>query len=184
MNLKNKLKDWCEDLSYDIRHLRGNIRSFFEFLGRWFFYYKVLRRAYDFDYSSILVVERYQLTRVRDATIKYQNHVNWERDVYWMNVALKLLDIIEDEGGVELVGKGFSTEPYGDRLYRVVDDPDSKWVLPVYVNTSNSKRFTPIEKEKFENPKIGPLMKSYLREEKAWYLYHKLRTYNMRSWWD
>lgn len=101
-----------------------------------------------------------------------------------MNMALKLLDIIEDEGGVELIGKGFSTEPYGNGLYRVVDDPDSKWVLSAYVNTNNSKRFTPIEKEKFDDPKVGPLMKSHLREEKAWYLYHKLRTYKMRSWWD
>lgn len=184
MNLKNKLKDWCEDLFYDIRYIRENIRSFFEFLGRWFSYYRVLRRTYDFDYSSILVVERYQLTRVRDAITKYQNHVNWERDVYWMNVALKLLDIIEDGGGVELVGKGFNIEPCGDGLYRVVDDLDSKWILPVYVNMSNSKRFTLIEKEKFEDPKIEPLIKSHLREEKAWYLYHKLRTYKMRSWWD
>lgn len=184
MNSKNKLKNWYIGLSYDIRYLRGNIKSFFEFLGRWFSYYKVLRIAYDFDYSSIIEVERYQITRVRDAIIKYHSHVNWERDIYWVNAALKLLDIIEDEGGAELVGKGFSIEPCGNGFYRVVDDPDSKWVLPVYVNTSNSKRFTPIEKEKFEDPKIGPLMKSHLREEKAWYLYHKLRTYKMRSWWD
>ena len=184
ISIRNKLKDWYEDLSYDIRHIRGNIRSFFKFLDRWFSYYKVLRKVYDFDYESIIEVERYQLTRVRDDIIKYQNHVNWERDVYWMNMALKLLDIIEDEGGVELVGKGFSTEPYGNGFYRVVDDPDSKWVLSVYVNTANSKRFTPINKEKYEDPKIGSLMKSYLRLEKAWYLYHKLRIYKMRSWWD
>lgn len=184
MSLKAKIEDWYDNIFYNIIHIKGNIQYFFEFLGRWFSYFKILKKAYDFDYSSILEVERYQLTRVRNAITKYQNHVNWERDVYWMNIALKLLDIIEDEGGVELVVKGFSTEPCGNGFYRVVDNPDSKWVLPVYVNTSNSKRFIPIEKEKFEDPKIGPLMKSHLREEKAWYLYHKLRTYKMRSWWD
>lgn len=184
MNLKTKLKDWYEDLTYNIRHIRGNIRYFFESLGRWFSYYKVLRRVYDFDYSSIIEVERYQITRVRDAITKYQSHVNWERDVYWMNMALKLLDIIEDEGGARLIGKGFSTESCGNGLYEVVADPDSKWILPVYVNTANSKRFTPIEKAKFEDPEVGPLMRSHLREEKAWYLYHKLRTHEMRSWWD
>lgn len=184
MNLKNKLKNWCEDLSYDIRHLRGNIRSFFEFLGRWLSYYKVLRRAYDFDFSSILVVEKHQLTRVRNSIIKYHSSINWKNDVHWINIALKLLDIIEEGGGAELIGKGLIFEPYRDSLYRVVDDPDSKWILPVYVNTANSKRFTPIEKEKFEDPKTGPLMKEHLREEKAWYLYHKLRIYKMRSWWD
>lgn len=182
--MKNKLKDWCEDLFYDIRHIRENIRYFFESLGRWFSYYKVLRRIYDFDYFSIIEVERYQITKVRDSITKCQNHVNWKEDVYWMNMALKLLDIIEDEGGAKLIGNGFSIEPCENGLYRVVDNPDSKWVLSAYVNTNNSERFTPIEKEKFEDPKVGPFMKSHLREEKAWYLYHKLRTYKMRSWWD
>lgn len=179
-----KIEDWYEDLIYDIRHIRGKIRYFFESLGRWFSYYKVLRKIYDFDYSSIIEVERYQIIRVRDSITKYQSYVDWERDVYWMNMALKLLDIIEDEGGVELIGKGFSTEPCENGLYRVVDNPDSRWVLSAYVNINNSKRFIPIKKEKFEDPKVGPLMKSHLREEKAWYLYHKLRIYKMRSWWD
>ena len=183
MNIKAKLLEWWDDLSYNIRHIRGNTRAFFKFLGRWFSYYKVLKRAYDFDFASILDVERHQIIRVRNAITKYQNHVNWKRDVYWMNIALKLLDIMND-GGVELIGRGFRIEPSGNGLHRVVNDPDSEWVLSVYVNTSNSKRFIPIEKEKFEDTQIGPLMKSQLREEKAWYLYHKLRTYKMRPWWD
>lgn len=184
MNLKTKIEDWYDDLIYNIHHTKWSVKAFFKFLGRWFSYCRVLRTAYDFDYASILDVERHQITRVRDTIAKYQSHVNWKRDVYWMNMALKLLDIIEEGGGAKLIGKGFNTEPCGNGFHKLVEDPDSKWVLPIYVNVTNSQRFTSIEKEKFEDPKIGPLMKGHLREEKAWYLYHKLRTYKMRSWWD
>lgn len=182
--IKTKIEDWYDDLVFDLRHIRGNIRAFFTGIGRWFSYFKVLMKVYDFDYSSILVVERYQITRVRDAIIKYQSYVNWERDVQHMNLALKLLDIIEKDGCAERIGPGFITEPYKDGSYRLVSDPDSKWVIPIYVNTTNSERFCKIPKDKFEDPKFGPLMKDHLRVQKAWYLYHKLLTYHMRSWWD
>ena len=165
--IKTKIEDWYDDLVFDLRHIRGNIRAFFTGIGRWFSYFKVLMKVYDFDYSSILVVERYQITRVRDAIIKYQSYVNWERNVQHMNLALKLLDIIEEDGCAKLEGPGFHTEPYKNGLYRVVQDPDSKWTLPVYVNTPNSERFTCISKDKFDDPRSGNLMKDYLRIEIA-----------------
>ncbi len=182
--IKTKIEDWYDDLVFNLRHIRGNTEAFFTGLGRWFSYFKVLMNIYDFDHSSILAVEKHQITRVRNAIAKYQNHVDWERDVKHMNLALKLLDIIEEDGCVRLIGPGFKTEPYKNGLYRVVDDPDSKWVLPVYVNTSNSQRFLSIDKSQFEDPRVGPLMRDHLRVEKAWHLYHKLRVYHLRSWWD
>ena len=96
--IKTKIEDWYDDLVFNLRHIRGNTRAFFTGLGRWFSYFKILVNVYDFDYSSIIVVERHQITRVRDSIIKYQSHVNWERDVDHINLALKLLDIIEEDG--------------------------------------------------------------------------------------
>lgn len=182
--IKTRIEDWYDNLIYNIRHIRGNIRSFFNFLSRWISYYKVLREAHDFDYTSILVVERHQIIRVRNAIIKYQDHADWERDVYWMNIALKLLDIIEEDGCSKLIGKGFCTKLREDGLYELIDDKNSKWMLPIYVNISNYKRFIPVEKEQFEDLRIGSLIKDRLRVEKAWCLYHKLKMYKMRSWWD
>ena len=176
--IKTKVEDWYDNLVFNLRHIRENTRAFFTGLGRWFSYFKVLMNIYDFDYSSILAVERHQITRVRDTITKYQNHIGWERDVKHMNIALKLLDIIEEDGCVELVGLDSKIEPYENGLYRVVDDSDLKWILPVYVNTFNSERFLSIDKSQFEDPRVGPLMKDHLRVEKAWHLYHKLRVYH------
>ena len=184
--IKTKIEDWYDDLVFNLRHIRGNTRAFFTGLGRWFSYFKILVNVYDFDYSSIIVVERRQITRVRDAIIKYQSHVNWERDVDHINLALKLLDIIEEDGCSERVGKPITFEPIeGTNLSRMVEDPNEYWKLPVYVNTRNSKRYWPsLDPKKFEDPRSGNLWKDHLRVEKAWQLYHKLKMYHMREWWD
>lgn len=182
--MKEKIKEQWDNLCYNARHLRGNILYFFEGLGRWFSYFNVLRKSYDFDYSSIINVEEKQITRVRNSILKYQHHVNYERDVYWMNMALKLLAIIQEDGCSILKGPGFVTKPFKDGLSELVPDPESKWIMPIYVNTRNAKRFMTIEMEEYEDPRIGPLMKDHLRIEKAWTLYYRLRSQYTRQWWD
>lgn len=162
--------------------LKYNIRRFGENISRWFSYFPVLWKAYDFDYSSILSVERHQIKRVRDSISHFRSHVDWEYDVASMNLALRLLDIIEEDGeAVLLCDKPFIHNSKG--MYE--PNPDAKWKLERYVNTRNAARFNPRwSSEHFENPKTGVLMKDRLRVEKAWYLYHQLRQYKLRSWWD
>lgn len=145
--------------------------------GRWFSYYKVLRTAYDFDYSSILEVEKHQMIRVRDSIIKADHYKGWEHDVSRINLALKLLDIAED-GGAILVDSELIITNNG------YCQSNNTWDMPIYVNTKNYKRFLPyFTPERFTDPKVGALHESDLREQKAWYLYHKLRMYNLRRWW-
>ena len=52
------------------KNIYHSVINFFDILKRWFSYYKILRKVYDFDYSSILMVEKYQIKRVRDSIIK------------------------------------------------------------------------------------------------------------------
>lgn len=60
-----------------------------------------------------------------------------------------------------------------------------RWVLSRYVNIRNATRFNPkLDMSYFNNSKDEDLIKDSLRVEKAWNLYHKLRQYKMRSWWD
>lgn len=59
------MKDKIIRLYYRAKDL--SVRRFWENVGRWFSYFNVSRRIYDFDYSSILVVERNQISRVRDS---------------------------------------------------------------------------------------------------------------------
>ena len=85
-----------------------SVRRFWENIGRWFSYFNISRRIYDFDYSSILAVERHQISRVRDSIAHYHNHLYAERDIERLNLALRLLDIIKEDGCCERVGKPFS----------------------------------------------------------------------------
>ncbi len=70
------------------------------------------------------------------------------------------------------------------KFYDIVTDPDSYYTIPVYVNYKNALRFSNMDPSNYSDPKSGALWQSHLRIEKAWYIYHKLRLYFMRTWWD
>ena len=171
-------------LYYSTKNL--SVRRFWENIGRWFSYFNISRRIYDFDYSSILAVERHQISRVRDSIAHYHNHLHAERDIERLNLALKLLDIIKEDGCYERVGKPYNFVKSSDKedLCELEDDPESYYTIPVYVNYKNAMRFCKIELSRYTDSKDGALWQSHLRVEKAWHIYHTLRLYFMRSWWD
>lgn len=159
-----------------------NIRDFFGDLRRWFSYWKAVRKMHDFDYSSILIAQRHQIERVRNSIIHFQNHVNWRQDVASMNLALTLLDIIEENGASKILPEGKEHLIFnGDSIDF---SPDTYWKLDIYVNTRNASRFSKIKASFYDDKKSGDLYKDDLRVAKAWHLYHKLLEYKMRSWWD
>lgn len=174
-----KIKEEIECIFYEIKRVPSHIREYIEFLCRWLSYFKVLRKTYDFDYSSILAVEKHQISRVRDAIIHYRNHVNWKRDVEKMNLALSLLEIIEKDGEIEMINENecFSCE-----------DDKPVWRCNGYINTRNSYRFNKHIAKKLsdlsDTDNYKEILKNYLRVEKAWYLYYKLRRQYTRDWWD
>lgn len=99
-----------------------------------------------------------------------------------MNLALRLLDLIEENGEAELL----RDEPFKfkDNGYLKLNQ-NAKWKMDRYVNVKNATRFNPKwTSAHFDDPKTGTLMKDHLRVEKAWRLYHKLRQYKLRTWWD
>lgn len=176
-----KVKKFFKDIKYKLKDIKYKIIYFFINLRRWFSYCKVLFNVYDFDYSSILEVEKYQITRVRDAVIKFQNHLYWERDIRYMNLALKLLDIISGEDdSCEWVSGGFIFGGPNEDGFSAVKD-ETVWEETKYVNIRNAKRFEDVSEDLYVS---SPIYKNSLRQEKAWQLYHKLRVYIMRSWWD
>lgn len=174
----SNLKDKFWRAYYRVADL--SVKRFWENITRWFSYYGISRRIYDFDYSSILAVERHQLERVRDSIAHFHNHLYADRDIEHINLALRLLDIIEENGCAEYHGKEMAFND-DDTVWL---DPEGYYTLPVYVNARNAKRFINHEPSYYADPKIGALHKDRLRCEKAWHLYHKLRLYFMRSWWD
>ncbi len=114
-----------------------------------------------FDYGFVLSLEKQALIRMYEyfkvSRIAEGNEVI-EKD---LKLALKLLDIIlEIDSSYH---HDLNTDGYIDR----------------YINIRNWRRFLP----KSTNLNL-PIIKNYLRIEKAWYLYNKLRFERMRTWWD
>lgn len=178
---KEKLQDWYDITYYKITHL--SVRRFWDNIRRWFAYYKVVRQTYDFDYSSLLEIEHHQLIKLRDCISKYQSHVNAWRDIRNMNWAISCLEIVLENGCSYSNGERgfFEKGPDEKGLYELVPNPAHKWIMPVYVNTRNYKRFW----EHYpEHNNLEELHKDYLRIEKAWYLYNKIREEHLREWWD
>lgn len=144
-------------------------------IKRWFSYFKVLNKVYDFDYSGILEVEKYQIKRVRDSINKAHYYEGYERDVAYMDLAIKLLNIvIKDSEAYLAKGCGYYINKEGEL------ETLGKWVMPIYVNTKNADRF-------FKAPHLlatqPALYREQLRMEKAWNLYYKIRKYHTRKWW-
>ena len=122
---------------------------------------KEAMKFYPFDYSFVLSLEKQALIRMYEyfkvSRIAEGNEVI-EKD---LKLALKLLDIVLEIDSVYYSG--------------------SKGFICRHINIKNWKRFCP----KAVNINWDSLIfKDYLRREKAWYLYNKLRFERMRTWYD
>lgn len=132
------------------------MKRFWYILKTWFSYYKVCKYIYDFDYIDILSVERHQLYRTLECIKKYHYHVNSKHNIFWMQIALNILDRIIDE------------DLYLDKDFKVTS----------YVNLATYKKYINIEKENNE------FFKRLVYQEKLWYVYNKIRYYYLRKWWE
>lgn len=178
------VKDKIVSIFYRMKNL--SVRRFWRNIGRWLSYFNVCRNVEDWDYTSILAVERHQIERVRDSIAHYHNHLNADRDIERLNLALRLLDIIEEDGCSERIGKPLNFVECKDKegLYELEDAPESYYTIPVYVNHRNAMRYSTRDMSCYTESKTGAMWQSHLRVEKAWHIYHRLRLYFMRSWWD
>lgn len=144
-----------------------NIRDFWQDICRWLAYFKIIRKTYDFDFSSLLEVELHQLTKLRDSIAKHHTHINTWYDIRNMNWAIECLKIFinDDECNWE----------------------DGKPILKRYVNCKNIDRF--FDKNKYDNiPDSSEIILNIKKERlyirKAWYLYNKIRKEHLTEWWD
>lgn len=144
-----------------------NIREFWQDICRWLAYFKIIRKTYDFDFSSLLEVELHQLTKLRDSIAKYHTHTNAWYDIRNMNWAIECLRIFINDDECNWV--------------------DGKPILKRYVNCKNIDRF--FDKNKYDNIPdnseiILNLEKEQLYIRKAWHLYNKIRKEHLIEWWD
>ena len=125
----------------------------------------------DWDYGYVIEAEMNELIILRDGIKKYQNHLNWKRDVETLNVAIKLASEISKGGWDDKKTLGTNLRnmkrylKYTDHIERILNTPDT----PKDIRLGLTNEMT---------------AKNIVREEKVWVLYHKYRAHYMRSWWD
>ena len=126
-------------------------------------YKSVVRTAVKFepwDYGFILDIERAALKKMGDYIKNKGIHEDNIRDAERINLTLRLLDIS--------MGKDFDWGKIDQGI--------------IYVNTKNKYRY--FRKDKLSEKCFNNISKATLREEKAWYLYCKMREYWFRTFWD
>lgn len=142
-----------------IENIKYAIKREWDIIKSWFSYYKVLRNCYDFDYSSILSVEKHQIKRVQASIAKYKHHLNYKRDLQNIDRALRLLAASEED-------------------ILEMNPLTGKYETIRKVNARNASRFTNI------TPIDSAFKLCHLYKCKAWYLYHKMRYEHLKEWWD
>lgn len=115
----------------------------------------------DWDYGYILDMEVAGLEYLRDLIRDKGIHVGNERTAERIDTAIKLLKM---------------------RPTDFWDYNQNK--INKYVNLKNAHRFTKMDINGYLERNLVTTVKMHLIEEKAWYIYCKMRETWMRTWWD
>ena len=135
--------------------------------------------GHPWDYGYLLEIEQRKLKEMAAYFKKSQLTEGWKFQVRDCELCVKLLDIILEQ---DPYYKSWLKQAYGGPAFE-----DTNVKFPVYVNTRNSERFWKgfnSKLETYSKKKILEAMKSHLRSEKAFQLYHKIRMYRMHNWYD
>lgn len=120
----------------------------------------------DWDYEYLLNLERFKLSLMLKYFIKYP-HVDHNNDIKWISICIKLIDIILEK----------------DLSYNY-DYTSNKYTIIKYVNITNSNRFIKDLFIEEDSKKVFIIKKDHLRQNKALYLYNKIRYNYLLEWWD
>ena len=127
------------------------------------------------DYGYLLKLEQYKIREMCKYFKKSQLVVGWELQVRDLTICDKLISIVLEE---DKHYKGWLDTCYGGTKRTQIP-------FPTYVNTKNYKRFMPTVEDFHQNSLVlhnGMLIS--LRQQKALYLYNKIRAYRMQHWQD
>ena len=147
------------------------------------YYEKILRNDMDFDWSSLMRLERFKISRMLKCQegasgFEYEGQDQVRRD---MRICISLLDIILQEDSYY---KTWSTS-YAADLKMDIDFKTSRLnitrpkniKIPIHINTKNSWRFG------FPRDyKIADILLFDYRQKKALCLYNKIRN-RIFNWW-
>lgn len=132
-------------------------------------------QPWDWDYMIAIekqmlkqMQEYHETARIIEDSPKIARQIKW---------ALKLLDIADGTKSAWHC----SGSLYIDNNGCIGRNPEYKTWIDTYINTKNYKRFWKLEgKINWNNIHT----QDHLRQQKAWYLYNKIRFYYLQTWWD
>lgn len=138
---------------------------------------RVFKRVWGkpWDFGYLLKLEQYKIREMCKYFKKSQLTEGWKLQVRDLTICDKLISIVLEE---DKYYKGWLDTCYGGTKRTQIP-------FPVYVNTKNYKRFMPTVEDLHQNSLVlhnGMLIS--LRQQKALYLYNKIRAYRMERWWD
>lgn len=146
-----------------MKELWYNIKNFFRNLCN---YRKILWNDKQFDFGYLLELEKLKL-QLMIKEFKTHPHTDHTSNIRWMQICIKLIDIIQED----------------DSALEYSDVPNTeKFKLVKYINIRNASRFR-FDEAAFES-KGQIFVKECLRQRKALYLYSTIRYNYIFEWWD
>ena len=137
------------------------------------------------DYGFLLKLEQYKIREMCKYFKKSQLVVGWELQVRDLTICDKLIDIILRKLRYNI--KQYQSWLHSNYNISAKDRWQNKGLkFPIYVNVRNYKRFLP--QARYDATDMLPFLienfKISLRQQKALFLYNKIRAYRMQHWWD
>lgn len=129
------------------------------------------------DYGYLLAIEQRKLRDMVKYFDKHRNHLDVDVCIRDIRTCIKLIDIVLEKDNEYL---GYLHTKYGLK---------ENIRYSHYVNTKNYRRFVRELPTMDNSPQwlSGTLHDSWiinLRQHKALYLYNKIRSYKLLTWWD
>ena len=144
---------------------------------------RLLEKDFDWDYTFLLEIERKKIIEMYEYFKKCTRSDKMPIVARDLQPCIGLLDIVLEKDNLLLEFSGMKTIRRDDGMYEMVESPHIIACRNLYINTKNASRFC-LFNFPTDDYDIEIIHKEELRRYKAWYLYNKIRTYKLFSWWD
>ena len=137
------------------------------------------------DSGFLLKLEQHKIREMIAYFKKHHHLSNWKFVVRDMQICDRLISIVLEE---DKHYRGWLDANYGEGKWCYNKEKIEYIRFHIKVNTKNSKRFFPLanfnDSIVLQHPHLKDSAKISLRQQKALYLYNKIRAYRMQHWWD
>lgn len=172
------------NIIFNVTHIGWNVKRFVFRCKKIKDFIKLAMKDNDFDFGFALSLEKYKLEKMIKFFMSNDTHVENDYAIAKdLKLAYNLLLIVRGDVDVATIIEYPKCEKEG-AFYKV--SKPAKYKMLRYVNTRNAERFASSDEEKkiWKTIDKDEVFKENLYQQKAWYLYNKLRYYKMNEWWD